>query len=53
MPSTMAIDVPTASRLKACAFLPSGARRTASEAVMDQKMACDKAMPTRLTSSKA
>ena len=53
MPSTMATDVPTASRLSACAFLPAGARRTASEAVMAQKTACDKATPTRLTSSMA
>ncbi|MNW10634.1 hypothetical protein D3C71_2078880 [compost metagenome] len=52
-PSTMATEVPTASRLSAWAFLPSGARRTASEAVMAQKIACASATPTRLTSSMA
>jgi len=53
MPSTMAMEVPVASRLSATAFLPGGATRTASEAVMDQNTACDSAMPMRLTMSEA
>ncbi len=50
-PSTIASAVPVASRLNAWARLPAGARRIASEAVIDQKMACAKAMPIRLITS--
>jgi len=49
IPSTIARDVPVASRPRACTCLPSGARRTARDAVIDQNSAWDKAMPTRLT----
>src|SRR5690606_22532541 len=50
-PSTIAMVVPVASRPSACAVLPGGATRTASEAVIDQNTAWAKAMPVRLTSN--
>ena len=50
-PNTIANEVPVASTLSANAFLPSGATRIAIAAVMDQNIACDIAIPTRLMSS--
>src|SRR5690606_18751882 len=47
----MANEVPVASTLSASAFLPSGATRIAIAAVMDQNIACDSAIPTRLISN--
>ena len=52
IPNTIANDVPVASNPRACTCLPSGARRTARDAVIDQNNAWDKAMPIRLTISK-
>ena len=49
IPKTMASDVPVANNPSACTCLPSGARRTASEAVIDQNSAWDKATPIRLS----
>ncbi|MNT35212.1 hypothetical protein D3C72_1712330 [compost metagenome] len=51
IPITMASVVPVASMLSACAFLPTGAMRTASAAVIDQNTACDSATPMRLAMS--
>ena len=48
-PITIASDVPVASKPSACTCLPSGARRTASDAVMDQNSAWDNATPIRLS----
>ena len=45
----MASDVPVANNPSACTCLPSGARRTASEAVIDQNSAWDNATPIRLS----
>ena len=53
MPSTMATEVPVASKPRACARLSAGATRTASEAVMDQNTACDTATPRRPTIKEA
>ena len=50
-PSTIASAVPVAIRLSACARLPAGARRIASDAVIDQNTAWAKAIPTRLMTS--
>ncbi len=49
MPSTIATEVPVASRPSACGRLSAGAMRTASEAVIDQNTACARAMPMRLS----
>ncbi len=46
-PSTIASAVPPASRLSAWAFLPGGATRIASEAVIDQNTECASATPAR------
>ena len=40
-------------RPRACACLPAGATRTASDAVIDQNTACEKATPARLRTSMA
>jgi len=51
IPSTIASALPVASRPRACACLPAGATRTASDAVIDQNTACARAMPIRLSIS--
>ena len=51
MPSTIASEVPVASRPSALAWPPSGATRTASAAVIDQNTAWARAMPMRLAIS--
>ncbi|MNM69094.1 hypothetical protein D3C81_806810 [compost metagenome] len=51
IPSTIATEVPVANRPSACGRLPSGAMRTASDAVIDQNTACASAMPMRLAIS--
>ena len=46
-PSIIAIDVPSAKSPRACELLLIGATLTASEAVIDQNMACEMAISTR------
>ena len=46
-PKIIANELPNASKPNACCFLSLGATRITSEAVIDQKMACAKAMPIR------
>ena len=45
-PNTSAKEVPVANMLSAKARLPSGATRSVIAAVMDQNIACEKAIPT-------
>ena len=49
IPKTIASEVPVANKPSACTCLPSGARRTANDAVMDQNSAWDNATPIRLS----
>ena len=50
-PSTIASDVPSASSPIACEPLFIGATLTASDAVIDQNIACEAAIPIRASTS--